>query len=115
ANRCRARPSKQDSWPQSLFATLYEALEIMSTAWKELSISAFLLSTCLDCTSVHATERLPAKGSVTASGKLLVSGSSTMAPMIEAIGKRFSATRPGVQIVVQTVGSGRGIDDVMKG
>jgi phosphate transport system substrate-binding protein len=87
----------------------------MFTAWKELSISAFLLSTCLDCTSVHAAERLPAKGPVPASGKLIITGSSTMAPMIVEIGKRFSATRPGVQIDVQTVGSGRGIDDVMKG
>jgi len=88
----------------------------MFTAWKELSISAFLLSTCLCCISIHAAERLPAKGTVVpASGKLLITGSSTMAPMIEAVGKRFSATRPGVQIEVQTVGSGRGIDDVMKG
>jgi phosphate transport system substrate-binding protein len=87
----------------------------MFTAWKELSISAFLLSTCLDCTGVHAVERLPAKGPVATSGKLLITGSSTMAPMIEAVGKRFSATRPGVQIEVQTVGSGRGIDDVVKG
>jgi phosphate transport system substrate-binding protein len=38
-----------------------------------------------------------------------------MAPMIEAVGKRFSAIYPGVQIEVQTVRSGRGIDDVMKG
>lgn len=93
----------------------YKALEIMFTAWKELSISAFLLSTCLDCSSTHAAEKLPAKGTVPVSGKLLISGSSTMAPMIVAIGKRFSATRPGVQIEVQTVGSGRGIEDVMKG
>jgi phosphate transport system substrate-binding protein len=87
----------------------------MFTAWKELSIFAFLLSTCLDCTSVHAVERLPAKGPVPASGKLLITGSNTMAPMMVAVGKRFSATRPGVQIEVQTGGSGRGIDDAMKG
>jgi len=99
-----------------LFATPYEAIEIMFTARKELSISAFLLSTCLCCISIHAAEKLPAKGTVVpASGKLLISGSSTMAPMIEAVGKRFSATRSGVQIEVQTVGSSRGIDDVMKG
>ena len=87
----------------------------MFTAWKELSIFAFLLSTCLDCTSVHAAERLPAKGPVPASGKLLITGSSTMAPMIEAIAKRFSAAHPGVQIEVRTVGSAEGFDDALKG
>jgi phosphate transport system substrate-binding protein len=35
--------------------------------------------------------------------------------MIEAVGKRFSATHPGIRIEVQTVGSARGIDDVMTG
>jgi phosphate transport system substrate-binding protein len=87
----------------------------MFTAWKELSISVFLLSTCLDCTSVHAVERLPAKGTVTASGRLLITGASTMTPMVVAIGKRFSTMHPGVQIEVQTVGSAAGIDDVRKG
>lgn len=87
----------------------------MFIAWKELSISAFLLSACLGCIGVHAVERLPAKGAVPASGKLLITGSSTMAPMITAVGKRFSTIRPGVQIEVQMGGSSRGIDDVMKG
>jgi len=87
----------------------------MFIAWKELSIFAFLLSTCLDCSSAHAAERLPSKGTVPTSGKLLITGSNTMAPMMVAVGKRFSATRPGVQIEVQTGGSGRGIDDAMKG
>jgi phosphate transport system substrate-binding protein len=87
----------------------------MVTAWKELSIAVFLLSACLDCSDVHAVETLPAKGPVVTSGKLLITGSSTMAPMIVAVGKRFSAMYPGVQIEVQTVGSGRGVDNVMKG
>ena len=86
----------------------------MFIAWRELSISAFLLSTCLCCISVHAAERLPAKGPAPASAKLLITGSSTMAPMIVAVGKRFSATRPGVQIEVRTVGSAEGIEDAMK-
>jgi phosphate transport system substrate-binding protein len=87
----------------------------MFTAWKKLSFSSFLLSTCLSCISVCAVEKLPAQGTVPASGKILITGSSTMAPMMVAIGKRFSAIRPGVQVEVQTGGSGRGIDDVMKG
>jgi phosphate transport system substrate-binding protein len=87
----------------------------MFTAWKELSISALLLSTCLGGISVHAAERPSANGTLPAPGKLIISGSSTMAPMIAAVGKRFSALHPGVQIDVQTVGSGRGIDDVVAG
>jgi phosphate transport system substrate-binding protein len=87
----------------------------MFTAWKELSISAFLLSTCLDCTSVHAVERLPAKGTVPASGRLLITGASTMTPMVVAIGKRFSTMHPGVQIEVRTTGTAGGIDDVRNG
>ena len=35
--------------------------------------------------------------------------------MIAAAGKRFSTIHPGVQIEVQAGGSGRGIDDMMKG
>jgi ABC-type phosphate transport system substrate-binding protein len=96
-------------------ATHYEALEIMFTAWKELLISAFLLSTCLDCTSVHAVERLPAKGTVPASSRLLITGASTMTPMVVAIGKRFSTMYPGVQIEVRTTGTAGGIDDVRNG
>jgi phosphate transport system substrate-binding protein len=88
----------------------------MLIPWKIPSISAFfLLSTCLGCISVHAVERLPAKGIVPVSGRLLITGASTMTPMIEAAGKRFSTLHPDVRIEVQTVGSARGIDDVMKG
>jgi phosphate transport system substrate-binding protein len=86
----------------------------MFTRWKKLSISAFLLSTHLGCIGVHAVERPPAKGALPASGKLLIAGSSTMAPLIVAIGKRFSTTHPGVQIEVLAVGTGRGVDDVIK-
>jgi phosphate transport system substrate-binding protein len=86
----------------------------MFTPWKRLSIFAFLLSTCLGCSS-HAVEKRSAKGTAPAFGKLLVTGSNTMAPMIAAAGKRFSTLHPGVQIEVQTGGSGQAIDDVMKG
>jgi phosphate transport system substrate-binding protein len=87
----------------------------MFTAWKELSIAAFLFSTCLCSISIHAAERLPAKGTVVpTSGKLLITGASTMTPMVVAIGKRFSTMHPGVQIDVRTVGSAGGIDEVRK-
>jgi phosphate transport system substrate-binding protein len=87
----------------------------MFAPWKELSISALLLSACLDCAGVRAAEGVTAKSTVAASSKLLISGASTMTPMLVAIGKRFSATHPGVQIEVRTVDSAGGIDDVRKG
>jgi phosphate transport system substrate-binding protein len=89
--------------------------KFMPAASKKLSVFAFLLSTCLSCIDVRAAEQLPAKKPVTASGKLLISGSSTIAPMIVTVGKRFSTTHPGVQIEVQTGGSSRGVDDVVQG
>ncbi len=87
----------------------------MFAAWKKYSISAYLFTTCLSYTSVQAAERLPAKGPIPLSGKILITGSSTMAPMIAVAGKRFSTRHPGVQIEVRTAGTAQGIDDVMKG
>ena len=48
-------------------------------------------------------------------GKLVVTGSSTMAPLLADIGKRFEARHPGKRIDVQTGGSSRGMADVMSG
>jgi phosphate transport system substrate-binding protein len=48
-------------------------------------------------------------------GKLLITGSSTMAPMIEELGKRFRARHPGVVITVEAGGSGRGVADTLEG
>lgn len=49
------------------------------------------------------------------SGQLLLTGSSTMAPLMIDIGKRFQSLHHGVQVLVQTGGSGRGIRDVREG
>ncbi len=49
------------------------------------------------------------------SGKLVITGSSTCAPVISEAAKRFEQLHPGVRIDVQTGGSGRGIADVGKG
>jgi phosphate transport system substrate-binding protein len=48
-------------------------------------------------------------------GKLVLSGSSTMAPLMVAVGQRFSERHPGVRIEVHTGGSGRGIRDARRG
>ncbi|RMD88899.1 MAG: phosphate ABC transporter substrate-binding protein, partial [Alphaproteobacteria bacterium] len=47
--------------------------------------------------------------------RLLVTGSSTLAPLAAAIAERYEATHPGLRIDVETGGSSRGITDVMRG
>lgn len=49
------------------------------------------------------------------SGKLTLTGSSTVAPLASEIAKRFEAQHPGVRIDVQTGGSSRGIADAHSG
>ena len=48
-------------------------------------------------------------------GKIRLTGSSTMAPLVEALGKRFQALHPEVAIEVEMGGSSRGIKDVREG
>lgn len=47
--------------------------------------------------------------------RLLLTGSSTMTPLVKEIAKRFEVMYPGVSIEVQAGGSGRGIADVRQG
>ncbi len=46
------------------------------------------------------------------SGKLVITGSSTVAPLVLEVGKRFEKAHPGVRVDVQTGGSSRGVADV---
>jgi phosphate transport system substrate-binding protein len=48
-------------------------------------------------------------------GKVVLTGSSTVAPLASEIGKRFESQRSGVRVDVQTGGSGRGITDSRQG
>jgi phosphate transport system substrate-binding protein len=48
-------------------------------------------------------------------GTLLLTGSSTMAPLISDIAKRFELAHPNVQITVKTGGSMRGVQDAREG
>ncbi len=50
-----------------------------------------------------------------AEGKIVLSGSSSVAPLAAEIAKRFEELNPGVRIDVQTGGSSRGISDVRSG
>ncbi len=64
-----------------------------------------LLSFLLRTTNVAAEE----------SNKLVLTGSSTVAPLVSEIAKRYEETHPGVRIDVQTGGSSRGIADARRG
>src|SRR5262249_42635338 len=48
-------------------------------------------------------------------GKLVVTGASTLAPLIAEIGKRFESLYPAVRIDVQSGGSSRGVADTRQG
>jgi phosphate transport system substrate-binding protein len=48
-------------------------------------------------------------------GRITLSGSSTIAPLVSEIGKRFEAKYPGVRVDVQTGGSSRGVTDARRG
>jgi len=47
--------------------------------------------------------------------RLVLTGSSTVAPLASEIGKRFESLHPGVRVDVQTGGSSRGIADARRG
>jgi len=47
--------------------------------------------------------------------QLTITGSSTVAPLISEVGKRFETQHPNTRIEVQTGGSSRGIADVRRG
>jgi len=49
------------------------------------------------------------------SGKLIITGSSTIAPLVSEIAKRFEAQHSDVRIDVQMGGSSRGVADVRQG
>jgi phosphate transport system substrate-binding protein len=49
------------------------------------------------------------------SGKLTLTGSSTVAPLVAEIGKLFEVLNPGVRVDVQSGGSARGIADARSG
>jgi phosphate transport system substrate-binding protein len=51
----------------------------------------------------------------TASQKLVLTGSSTIAPLAGEIARRFESRHPGTRVDVQTGGSSRGINDVRNG
>lgn len=74
---------------------------------------AFLL--CMMLAAGPLTAFAQGTASAPLSGKLLITGSSTMAPLVEELGKRFRMRHPGVAISVESGGSGRGVRDALEG
>ncbi len=66
-----------------------------------MSLSLLLLSTA-GCTRSTVT-------------KLVLTGSSTVAPLAAEIAKRFESSHPGVRVDVQAGGSSRGVSDALEG
>jgi len=54
-------------------------------------------------------------GGAAATAHLVLTGSSTVAPLAAEIGKRFETLHPGVRVDVQTGGSTRGVNDARQG
>lgn len=54
-------------------------------------------------------------GSDRRGARIVLTGSSTVAPLAMEIGRRFEARRPGLRVDVQTGGSSRGIRDAREG
>ena len=71
----------------------------------------------LTCICVFALSTIANSQTLTMASqeKLVISGSSTMAPLIAEIGKRFENLHPGTRVDVQTGGSSRGIADTVNG
>lgn len=78
-----------------------------SIGWQ--SILMLLLSALLISNGSRA-EHAPLPAS-----RLLLTGSTTMAPLMTEVAKRFQTLHPGIQIEVQMGGSGKGISDVRQG
>ena len=66
--------------------------------------SVFVILTCIALPMASAAD-----------DQLVVTGSSTVAPVLGEIAKRYESLHPGVRIDVQTGGSTRGVQDARKG
>jgi phosphate transport system substrate-binding protein len=84
-----------------------------------LVVAATLLSGCGSVLDGRAdewnAEQSESVQAATLSGKLTLTGSSTVAPLAAEIAKRFETEHPDVRIDVQTGGSSRGIADAFSG
>lgn len=91
---------------------------IVFTGWRDRMLALGMLMLLIAVGCERSASRSAAKeGSGTTrnlTGRLTLTGSSTVAPLIAEIAKRFEADYPGVRIDVQTGGSSRGIADAIR-
>lgn len=80
-------------------------------AWRFALVLVLPLSGCIG----NPPEPLSGADEEAFRGKLTLTGSSTVAPLVTEIAKRFEERHPGVRIDVQTGGSGKGIADARMG
>ena len=80
-----------------------------------LAIISLGLAACFLLQSCGKSGETLTTSTDTLQGKLVLTGSSTVAPLASELGKRFESEHPGVRIDVQTGGSSRGIADARQG
>ncbi|BAY09589.1 phosphate ABC transporter substrate-binding protein [Calothrix sp. NIES-2098] len=73
------------------------------------------LATCLYLQGCSSPQQTTNNNVSKPQTKLVLTGSSTVAPLAAEIGKRFESSHPGVRIDVQSGGSSRGITDARQG
>ena len=85
----------------------------LSFMLKKYAVLVALSMAVLMCVPVPAGAQITASEQPT--GKLVITGASTLAPLIAEIGKRFENLYPAVRVDVQSGGSSRGVADARQG
>ena len=73
------------------------------------------LTACFWLQSCSSSPKAANQAATSTQGKLVLTGSSTVAPLAAEIAKRYESEHPGVRIDVQSGGSSRGIADARQG
>jgi phosphate transport system substrate-binding protein len=82
---------------------------------KNIAAISIGLTACLGLQACTQTSEETNQSNAQLQGKLVLTGSSTVAPLASEIGKRFESQHPDVRVDVQTGGSSRGIADARRG
>lgn len=85
------------------------------TEYQHLCFTPVALAICLALQACSQPTQTADSTADKLQGKLVLTGSSTVAPLAAEIGKRFEAEHPNARVDVQTGGSSRGIADARSG
>ncbi|ESA34983.1 phosphate abc transporter substrate-binding protein [Leptolyngbya sp. Heron Island J] len=83
---------------------------VQTLYWQRLGVIALALAGLSACSPSS-----PDSASGELQGKVILTGSSTVAPLASELGKRFEQQHPEVRVDVQTGGSSRGLADARSG